>query len=328
MILIEGPDRCGKSTVAKEVMKLLPRWSYRHHTKPPVDPVAYFSWFLADARPRVVVDRLHWSDYAYGKTYDEVGMKLTPHEWRMVELALATQGTTVLLLTDAAENIVKRWGKDEMYPVGPLNLLLERYEELADQTSTPVISRLPVRYARLPELVNDGKPTTRLLQIVAAAEQEAARSEKLMAPSVGCGGHDAEFMVVGEAPGDGRYKGGVLRPQMPFSSGRASEWLWRAFDGMGLKWWRGYFTNADAFAGPADFQDYFFDALSNVKTVLCLGAKARKLVAEAMAMMKPGHAFRPVIAAVDHPAYARRFRYDEFLEWQAEIYHAMKEHCG
>src|SRR5437016_14437090 len=99
MLILEGSDCVGKTSVAKTLLDLLPGCAYKHHTKPPVHPYNYFGWFLAHTGPRVIVDRLHWSEYAYGTVYRH-GSQLTDHQWKYLELACLSRRATIITLID------------------------------------------------------------------------------------------------------------------------------------------------------------------------------------------------------------------------------------
>lgn len=314
MILLEGSDRVGKGTVAKALRSLLPNWSYRHHTKPPVDSYTYFSWFLADTHANVVVDRLHWSDYAYGHTYCG-GMALTEHQWRLIELALMSRQTIVLHMTDDAAGIKSRWGKDEMYDVGPLNQLLDRYHSLAERCSTPY-SRLPVVTAKLPQLVDlsSGEPTDSLRSIAQHAHATSIKTQSMLPPSLGIGSANPQFMVLGEAPCNQQFLG-VECARLPLDFGPAAEFFWRALDELEIRWELGYYTNASVFSDERALATYV-NRLSP-SMLLCLGEVAHDLVCRAVKSSLLFHDVR--VGAVHHPMYVKRFRHKQFGAWRDEL---------
>lgn len=169
MILLEGVDRTGKTTVAEHLMRLLPGWSFVHQTKPDCHPFKYGMQRVANSHPRVVLDRLHWSNYAYGRVYDGSQELLDAHEWRLTELALASRGTMVVYMHDDLESILGRWGKDEMYPPTEIPALLDHYRNLVGGAGDRK-SCLPTHVATLPDLVYCGRPTYRLQQLAAECE--------------------------------------------------------------------------------------------------------------------------------------------------------------
>ncbi len=271
MILLEGVDRTGKTTVATELMKLLPGWSFQHQTKPDCHPYKYGMQRIAHAHPRIVLDRLHWSNYCYGHTYDGSQDLLSRHEWRLTELALASRATMVIYMHDSVEGILGRWGKDEMYPPTEIPQLLNHYTELlrGEGKQQPV---LPTCVLTLPELVVNGQPTYRLQQLAAECEYLAQRAAWLPPPSQGIGTITPKFVIVADAPPEICEPCGDV-PRFPLDN--ALE-LWTALDNAKIKWWEGYYTYSNVFFNPSHFTATM--NTMNPNLVIALGDKARDLV--------------------------------------------------
>jgi len=129
MIVIEGPDKVGKTTLADRFYKLLPGWRRVHFGVPP-DGVPVFDYHvkgLAMAGPMAIVDRLHWSEYAYGLTYrGKVGYN--DLQWVAMETYLASCKATMILLTDKVSSIKARW--DDPFDPGRVPELVGRFSEL------------------------------------------------------------------------------------------------------------------------------------------------------------------------------------------------------
>lgn len=326
MILWEGPDRCGKTTAALAVRSLLPGWSYRHHTNPQKiglqEAYPYHLWGIADGHARMSLDRLHWSDYAYGLTYRK-GHSYTPHKWRMLELALLSRACIVAVMLDNPKNIIARWSADEMFEASKVPEIYRRYKELMMQDSQ-LVSKLPCTSFNLTDLFHDipicEKPTDQFLAFLLNADDAASHALSTLPPSVGCGSLWPKFMVVGETPGDA-FKG-ELAPGLPWDRGKAAEWLWRAFDEIGLWWWQGYYTNATAFTGPSGFA-YYINNIVTPKVILCLGGRAYQLAKKAKYDLRGDL----TVVAVDHPMYIRRFHHGKFDEWRDELKSALGNWC-
>ncbi len=315
MIIFEGLDRCGKSTAAFAARRALGTWSYRHHTKPPADPYAYFSWFMADAHPRVVVDRCWWSEYAYGLAY-RGAMPITPHQWRYLELAAMSRNATVILMEDSVDNILSRWGKDEMYEPSKVREVLDNYGNIVSGwiERKPYTSYLRRAHATLGDLVDErGQPTAHFTRLLTDFDQAAdfVTDHDILPASVGIGNLKPKFVVLGEAPGEDVK--GELAPGYPLDRGKASEWFWRAMDELGVEWWNGYYTNASAFRKPWALGTYLCALMP--ETVLCLGSKAATMMADAKASAPPHVAW----GTVTHPMHARRFHFNEFDTWRDQV---------
>lgn len=301
MIILEGMDRCGKSTVARALRELLPGWSYRHHTKPPMDPFGYFAQFIADSHPRVIVDRFHWSEPAYGKTYRH-GSGLTKSQWRTLELMCLGQNAQIIYMYDHVESIKARWDDSEMFPAEPLNQLCLEYATIK------AASKVANYSYTLPDLIDaKGRPTERLEAIAAAERFGVARRQKYqLPPSIAYGAHGG-FMIVGESPSERELEKSP-DVQAPFKSGPASEVLWKALDDHSIAWWNGHYTNASEFTVEG-FKEYA-EWVDPTKIVL-LGNVAQKLMPESQRAAP--HV--PRVIHLAHPAYVKRFQNEMVEGW-------------
>ena len=241
MIIVEGLNRCGKTTLAMELRRRLGRFSYRHTTRPmkEVGPFNYRLWQLADAHPFMIVDRCHWSDYAYAhgavfqsvlergpglpvgrgaaggnmvpwRPIDKTEVGLTFAEWRLLELAFMSRGATVLMLWDNADAIRSRWTDYPIYRdpgADGLKRLMARYHSLLTGQGCDVEGEEPGAYTTrlrrtgltLPEAMDEDF----LRGVEVDAFTQAARTGWMFPPSLGIGGPDAEFMVISDCPAAG-----------------------------------------------------------------------------------------------------------------------------
>ncbi len=325
MIIIEGPDKVGKSTLVKALKRELPDWETRHHGVPPVKPFQYFGWFVAGARPRVIVDRMHWSEVAYGTTY-RAGSELTLHEWRLLELMLLANHAHVVLLDDATESIVSRWGKgaDDPFAVDRVGMLQDAFSDLQTGSRDDFRSHLPSRVHWLPELVNPdtGDWTEALEELVRYERKMTDTVGGYLAPSLAMGS-GTDFLLLGEASSD-RDQRYTLDPPCPFRDGPASEYLWRALDEIGLRWWRGTYTNERNFRGESDFNGWL-QSRGKFQTTVCLGRVADRLAFESKRL---GSTHLGEIVSVPHPMFVRRFFYERGYEpWCESLRGALQHVC-
>lgn len=292
MIVVEGLDRCGKSTVTQALLKLLPGWSYRHHTKPPMHPYGYFAGFLADARPSVVVDRLHWSEPAYGVTYRD-GSGLSFVEWTKLELMCLAQDAHVLYMEDDVDSIRSRWDDKEMFPAEGIERLKDEYEKVLAQSKVPRVR------AKLPDMVQDGRPTEALARLASLETEHADFTEQLPAPSIGAGRlRDAAFFVIGPTP---TLSGAEKDPdvQFPLPLGHAEEEFWE-FMASEVPWHRGYYTGASSYSTAA-LKRLVLMPIENDKDapiVVCLGNEAKDAAKRALGPWP--------IVDLEHPSHALR----------------------
>ena len=299
MIIIEGPDRCGKTTIARALRDLLPGWAYRHHTKPTENPFAYYARFLVGANPRHIVDRMYWSEYAYGDVL-RGACGLTQHELRLLELSCLSLSATTVFVTDTPESIQKRSpGTSEAETVA----LCERFTQARGLTKVTELGPYT-----LPDLVDSKQRPTGELQRIAALEMGSANVG--LFPSVGYGVIRGGFMVVAERPNISRIKS-FHGLELPLCSGFSGDWFWRALDENHTQWWRGYYCNSTAFRTPKDFRGEVLQRQPEV--ILCLGLTAQAL---AKAAGVP-------YAEAPHPMHARRFHYSGFDEYRDTISQAL-----
>ena len=293
MIIVEGLDRCGKSTVTRALLRLLPNWSYRHHTKPPMSPYGYFAGFIADARPQVIVDRVHWSEPVYGKTFrGESG--LTRIDYLKLDLMCLAQDAKIIYMEDETEAIRSRWDGNEMFPAEGIEKLKAEYEDVI------LNSKLPYIRARLPELVSiSGRQMESLARFASLAEEDACTTLMAPPPSIGAGRlKDAVFFVIGPTP---TLQGAEKDPdvQFPLPLGHAEEAFWECMMD-GLPWDRGYYTSASSYSTAA-LKRLILTPIENDKDhpmVICLGREAEDAARKALGPWP--------IVSMDHPSHGLR----------------------
>ncbi len=129
MIVIEGPDMAGKSSLAQRLFEILPTAPHagllrrspapmvRHFTKPPPSFDKYWGYRECVQR-NVILDRFHMSHPVYrhiaGEEHD-----LTPFKYQLVDSDIAKVGGIIVLLVPSERELKKRWdqhaGRGEMY---------------------------------------------------------------------------------------------------------------------------------------------------------------------------------------------------------------------
>lgn len=291
MLLLEGVDKCGKTTLAAKLRKSLPGWSYRGHTRPPLScgfsAYQYFSWFLADTHPRVISDRLHLST-----VYQEVFTPehtLTQHQWKMIELACLKNKTRVIYMEDELDAIEARWDEKEMFKPDTIGQLQEHFAIRCKMTKLPLIKQNLLDYIQgLSEWGIVIPP-----DCLSFYEREAEEASKLPSASIGTG-TTGGIMYVGESISDKQIQKNYVG-QLPFSIGPASMFLWDALDKAGIPWEWGYYTNADEFSyrGMCDLI-----RLVKPQLIVCLGNHASRAL--------DGITISPKVN-IKHPMAAMRF---------------------
>lgn len=144
MLIIEGCDQAGKTTLARECVKVLSEdygmpMMYGHLDKPPKSWDKYWSYRELVNR-HVVMDRFHMSHVAY-RAIDKEPHDLTPLTYAMVDAEVALQGGLVVLVTMSNVLITNRWAekhpdRDEMYACDHVRKVNDVFIELAKRPLT------------------------------------------------------------------------------------------------------------------------------------------------------------------------------------------------
>ncbi len=113
MIIVEGTDGVGKTTLCKTLLKSLSDHVYAHFTRLP--PAFDYYWgYRQRASADVVQDRFHMSELAYAKARKEPS-KLCPTTYKMVDGYLRGLGCLTVLVTAGNKLVESRWTPDQMF---------------------------------------------------------------------------------------------------------------------------------------------------------------------------------------------------------------------
>lgn len=253
-------------------MRSLSEWSYRHHTKPPMNAYGYFAGFIADCRPQVIVDRFHWSEPPYGNTYRGT-CELSNAEWIKLELMCMAQGAKVLYMEDDISSIESRWSDDEMFPSDHLEQLKDEYEKIISR------SRLPYVRKRLFDCIDKNGNLNESFAKIIYNHIEGSRGRlcKIPPPSIGAGNlESAEFIVIGPSPIlEGMKKDSDI--QFPLPLGCAEDSFWYEMNKRSISWEKGYYTSASNFSKERlgeIVRDCFVRNNYEPFPIICLGKEA------------------------------------------------------
>ena len=140
MIIIEGPDGAGKTTLANEFVKL--GFEYRHEgvPKPGTDMFEWYTQQLLSVElgQNVVFDRLLLSEWVYGHVVRERSA-ITFHQLRLLlRLFYASAGVMIMCSTDEdviIDNWRKRKGVEYVQQEAQLKAINTRYNSLFTELS-------------------------------------------------------------------------------------------------------------------------------------------------------------------------------------------------
>lgn len=135
MIIVEGADNCGKSTLVKQLIELDPTLRILHRDRynpnKPGDSIglSYLSALIPpDDDDRVahgnsIADRLMASECIYGDLYRQ-GCRMTPREHLLVKSVLQSYGAFVIWCDTDDHTILQTWNKrEQLYDRNPLEIV-------------------------------------------------------------------------------------------------------------------------------------------------------------------------------------------------------------
>lgn len=148
MLIIDGPDSIGKTTLAKRLVKMANerlvgtveqqheqvKITYRHMTRPS-DSFDYFNDFhnLILGANHTVQDRFHLGTIAY----DDPNPKYSRDQLRIIESWIYRQGSVIILLLPTNLNYYKerliQFAKEEMFDVERMVKAATVYQDIANR---------------------------------------------------------------------------------------------------------------------------------------------------------------------------------------------------
>lgn len=139
IIIIEGCDKTGKSTLADKIAK---HTGYKLvHLGVPKDKqhFEYLNGLLDEHKDTgVVFDRFHWGDPVYaGITND--GQVLNQNQFSRIESRLVSLGAIIIYCYDNEQFIAERFASDKEELIDPeyIPIITGRYDKLLDKTMIP-----------------------------------------------------------------------------------------------------------------------------------------------------------------------------------------------
>lgn len=152
LIILEGADGVGKTTVAAGLMNLLGDARLLHASQPKADWVTEYVTPLVDYQPNnghgvpgspshIVCDRWHWGEVIYGPLYRNASI-LDEDGMLYMNAFLNSKGAVIVHMWNTEDTLLQRWserGEDFLQPEH-LAGVLNRYHDLARHSFVPVIN--------------------------------------------------------------------------------------------------------------------------------------------------------------------------------------------
>lgn len=135
LIVLEGADGVGKSTIAKRLARIL-NARIIHCTKNTPNDLAYFRSILyASEEQHIIADRFCYGQFVY---QSEEERKLTQDELYRLEADMLNMGAKVIYVTASEKTIEARLNKRNEIPMYPVKELLERFDTVMKQSTLQI----------------------------------------------------------------------------------------------------------------------------------------------------------------------------------------------
>ena len=120
MLIVEGADLVGKTTLCEELMRRLPGWCYAH-LGPEANHAEWHSYwgYRRRASRRVVQDRFHMSQVAYAWARREEPA-VTPYKYALVDAFLREIGGFTVVITASLALLEDRFVRAELYALATI----------------------------------------------------------------------------------------------------------------------------------------------------------------------------------------------------------------
>lgn len=115
MLIVEGPDLAGKTTLCKKTLEYLTDHVYAHFSRLPKH-FDYYEMYIDRMSRYIVQDRFHMSEIVYARVRNEEP-NISHNRYRMLDAQAILHGgfTVVLFASKPEDTLLTRWREGEMY---------------------------------------------------------------------------------------------------------------------------------------------------------------------------------------------------------------------
>lgn len=134
MLIVEGPDCVGKTTLCKAFLKMLPTHIYSHFTRLP--DLFDFYWGYVERMSRCIVqDRFHLSEIVYSRVRGDTP-KVPPEWYRILDGKLRTLGAYTVVINADPELVRSRFDSTtQMYTLDQTLRCVELFKQVSRDRS-------------------------------------------------------------------------------------------------------------------------------------------------------------------------------------------------
>ena len=309
LIIVEGPDCAGKSSLIEELRRRIERRSANdvvHVLKcgPPVGhPLDEYVVPLLGYRPNdqinanhhVICDRFHWGEAVYPTVFKRDTL-LDGGQWRYIESFLLSRGAFVVHLTASPEVLERRLRHrgDNLVDVSQLRVIRGGFYAIMHNTLLPHM---------VAEIIDDNLPDNVIqhAEIYARAAAPLNRYTTYVGPSL------PHRLLLGDVRGPA-FQGGdpinQIRPAFIPYNVMSGGYLWRALADAPFEYFRDYGIGV-ANACDVDNADELYATLGRPQ-VTTLGVNSYRC-------------FKGMATQVPHPQWVRRFHHKRIDDYREQL---------
>ena len=138
LIVLEGCDGTGKSSIAKLIQSVIPDSEIIHCTAETPNDFKFFSKLIDIGQYRnIILDRGMYGQFVYQSPEDR---KLSHKQLRALELNMIRTGAKVVHVTAMKQTVEDRLNNRYEVPMHTVSVLLSRFDDLFEKSLMPVIT--------------------------------------------------------------------------------------------------------------------------------------------------------------------------------------------